>query len=486
LDDDKYFSKNNQPTDKLASWLQHQSPFPHMRSNGLATRLYLPAIKRVLSRDLQRFHAFEADSIRIEDHHHCHAAAGHYTSGWKKTLIFVADGVGDGLSTSVWIGDGERLTKLADVPYPHSLGLFFATITGYLGFRPFRHEGKLVGMAARGTAEKVPVAFPLSGRLLNHQLLVELGLPLKKWLKRLDDCRPEDVAAWLQTGLTNTIKPTVRWWIEQTGVRNIVLTGGIFANVELNRELLETGGNNYYVFPHMGDGGLAAGAAMIMHHQCGPWKANAFDTLALGPEIHPEEIEGETGLRGLSVVDIKGSAEAYLAKQLAQGQIVARACGRMEYGPRALGNRSIFAPTTDKAIHSELNQRLRRSEIMPFAPILLEDDLNEWVSGAENARAATPWMTINVKARAKLIDVCPAVVHVDGTLRPQVVNAQQYPKLYEMLKRYRSLTGIPALINTSFNIHEQPIVCSATEAVIAAKQANIDCIQIGRRIYQNG
>lgn len=484
LDDDKYYSKNNGPNEKLASWLQHRSPFPYMRSEGLLTRLYLPLIKRVLSKNLQQFNRFEATSMRIEDHHHCHAAAGHYTSGWKETLVFVADGVGDGLSTSVWKGRGERLTKLADVPYPHSLGLFFASVTGHLGFRPFRHEGKLVGMAAHGSAENIPVAFPLSGQLLNHQLLVELGQPLKKWLKQLDNCRPEDVSAWLQRGLTDAIKPTVKWWIEQTGVRKIVLTGGIFANVELNRELLTTGGDNYYVFPHMGDGGLATGAAMIMHHRSNPWKANAFTTLALGPDIETDANDINTG--DFAAVEITGSAEAYLAEKLAQGQIVARAQGRMEYGPRALGNRSIFAPTTNETIHHELNQRLRRSEIMPFAPILLEDDLDEWVLGAEKAKAATPWMTINVKARAKLIDACPAVVHVDGTLRPQVVSEQQNPKLYEMLKRYRSLTGIPALINTSFNIHEQPIVCNASEAVIAARQANINCIQIGQRIYQNG
>ena len=132
----------------------------------------------------------------------------------------------------------------------------------------------------------------------------------------------------------------------------------------------------------------------------------------------------------------------------------------MEYGPRALGQRSILAPATSREIHTELNTRLKRSETMPFAPVMLIEDLDRWVTGT-NGENALPWMTVNVKAKPELKRLCPAVVHVDGTLRPQVVSAKNNPKLHQLLHQYRLKTGIPALINTSFNMHEHPIVRTA-------------------------
>ena len=220
-----------------------------------------------------------------------------------------------------------------------------------------------------------------------------------------------------------------RWTILSAGglqrpVSNIVLVGGIFANVELNRVLLETGGEQYYIFPHMGDGGLAMGAAMLAVHREHSWSPRPLTSLALGPDLDETKIESEACTQGWTPMPLAHSPEQELAMRLAKGQTVARAVGRMEYGPRALGQRSILAPATDRAIHTDLNGRLKRTETMPFAPVMLIEDLDRWVTGAHSARHALPWMTVNVKAKPEAHRLCPAVVHVDGTLRPQVVSAK--------------------------------------------------------------
>ena len=484
LDDGKYFSKEDTVKARINSWIQHKSVFPYMRSEDRITQSYLPLIRRRLTKELQRKHQLTPRQISIEDHHHCHAAAGHFTSGWPKSLVIVADGVGDGIALSIWMAQKERLTLLRAIPYPHSLGLLFASVTGHLGYRPFRHEGKLVGLAARGKASRIPIPFPRLGHVLEGQLSVMLGQPLKSWLQQLQDHAPEDVAAWLQDGLMQSIEPLVRWWVSESGLKNIVLVGGIFANVELNRVLLQTGGDRYYIFPHMGDGGLAMGAAMLACHRQQPWAPRPFTSLALGPELDSHLILNEAKAGGMTLRSIEHSAEIELAERLAKGQIVARANGRMEYGPRALGQRSILAPATSREIHTRLNTRLNRSETMPFAPVMLIEDLNRWVTGTNGAQNALPWMTVNVKAKPELKRMCPAVVHVDDTLRPQVVSAKNNPGLYQLLHHYRLKTGIPALINTSFNMHEHPIVRTASDAIKAAKNANIRCLQLDKFIFE--
>ncbi|MEC8276715.1 MAG: carbamoyltransferase C-terminal domain-containing protein [Myxococcota bacterium] len=484
LDDGKYFSHKKGIATRLNSWIQHDSPFPYLRSDHWLTQSYVPLLRRKLSQQLQTRHHLNIETVSIEDHHKCHAAAGHFTSGWDQSLIIVADGVGDGIALSIWKAHQSQLTLLRTIPYPHSLGLLFASITGYLGYRPFRHEGKLVGLSARGDASKIPLKFPTTAPPLNGQLEIMLGQPLKVWLRQLDGQAPEDVAAWLQQGLTRSIDPLVRWWIAETGLKNIVLVGGIFANVELNRTLLKTGGKQYYIFPHMGDGGLAMGAAMLSVHRFQPWRSRPLTTLALGPDLKSTGLETMARRYGMEPVQITHSPEAELAERLAQGHLVARAVGRMEYGPRALGQRSILAPAINRSIHTELNTKLNRSETMPFAPILLIEDLDRWVIGAHFAQHALPWMTVNVKAKPELVRLCPGIVHVDDTLRPQVVSAKNNPGLYQLLHHYRQKTGFPALINTSFNMHEHPIVRTAEDAMNAAQQAKIDCLQLEQFVFE--
>ena len=188
LDDGKYFSKEDTVKLDSPAGFSINPPFPYMRSEDRVTQSYIPFIRRSLTKELQRKHQLTPHQISIEDHHHCHAAAGHFTSGWPNALVIVADGVGDGIAFSIWMAQKECLTLLRAIPYPHSLGLFFASVTGHLGYRPFRHEGKLVGLAARGKASRIPFAFQewaMPSRDSSASCWVSHS---KSWLKRSKPC----------------------------------------------------------------------------------------------------------------------------------------------------------------------------------------------------------------------------------------------------------------------------------------------------------
>lgn len=476
LDDGWFYSEADTPSARLSSWLQFESPFPRLRSDAPAARLLAPALRRVLGRDVARagLHA----PLDVYDHHDCHAASAFYTCGWSPALVVVADGVGDGLALTVYRGEHGRLTRLGAMAYPHSYGLLYATITGLLGFRPFRHEGKLVGLAARGNPDAVPLPFPFTGPPDDRRFQWGFGAPLRPFLEALRPYRREDVAAWLQRGVERDLVALLRHHVRATGLRSVALAGGVFANVRLNQKLGDEV-DHLYVHPHMGDGGLAAGAALLAWARTGaevplPQLPDAF----LGPAFSPEAMEGELRRAGVRWKRAQG-LEDEVAARLADGQIVARFDGRMEYGPRALGNRSILASAADRAMTDRLNVALDRSDFMPFAPLLLAEAADEWVEGLAPVRDAARFMTVTVQAKPSLAAACPAAVHVDGSLRPQLVDARTTPGLHRILAGYQRRTGVPAVINTSFNLHEEPIVHSPAEALATWKKARLDALALG-------
>lgn len=479
LDEGKFYPTSHSISGQFSEWVQSRSPFPYLETNNRITQGYLPLIRRHLMLEFQHNHGIKISRPEVFDHHLCHASAGHFTSGQKKSLVVVADGVGDGLTTSIWRGDGSQMTAMAKQKFPNSYGLFFATLTAFLGYKPFRHEGKLTGMAALGDPNKIPLKIPVIGQLMSQEFQVNIGTEMRQWLSPLKNYSPEDISAWLQDGVIRHFHALLKWWIKQLSAEHVVLVGGVFANVELNRRLLDTGAQNYYVFPHMGDGGLAVGAAMLQHYKNREWKASEFTSLYLGDDIDNSHALDSINRHNFRIMT-RDTPEKYLAEALAKGKIVARCVGRMEYGPRALGNRSILAEATGLDITNELNRRLERSDCMPFAPMMLEDDIEEWVEAPKGTNNCTPWMTINLKAKPCLIKKCPAIVHKDGTLRPQLISQTKNPALHMLVKHYRRLTGVPALINTSLNIHEEPIVRSAEEAIVAAKRAKISVLQVGK------
>ncbi len=447
-----------------------KSPFPYLESGSPWVKAMGGPLVRALSRRVREDIPDFRGEVAIVDHHRCHAAGAWFTSGVERALVLVADGVGDGLALSVWEGTGSELKRLDAWSFPHSHGLLYATITAMLGFRPFRHEGKVAGLAAVGDAGAVPVAWPFSGPVEARRLNSGLGPGLRKVIGGLRECRREDVCAWLQAGLEGDLVALVGHWIRKTGARAVALSGGVFANVRLNQRIGELAGlEHLWVFPHMGDGGLAAGAALDGCHVESPQPMrHAF----LGPGLDPTEVAAVVRTAGTRARRVEGLGER-IGMALAAGGLVGICRGRSEYGPRALGNRSILAPVVDVEVVPRLNRGLSRSGFMPFAPILLESALGDAVGKLGPAKAAAGFMTVTAEARAGFRSAAPAVVHVDGSLRLQIV-ADADPILGQALITL-GRQGLPkAALNTSFNLHEEPIVQTAGEAWRAAGAARLD------------
>jgi len=423
-------------------------------------------------------------------HHKAHAASAYYCCPWpdQDVLVITLDGHGESHCGSVWTGKQGKMESISWLSALHSVGNLYSAITAHLGFKPMRHEGKIVGLAAYGNPE------PLCSRLHDHVtskgrdfafdadliMLAMLGSrtgteeifhALTQGLSR------EDISAGLQKFTEEAVCGFVQAWVQQTGIQKLALAGGVFANVKLNQRIMELAEvDNIYIHPNMGDGGLAVGSALsaVADQQDGlspQFMASAY----LGPDIAEEEAK-----QALTTAGVAYTKPEFLAQEaaslLANGRVVARAAGRMEYGPRALGNRTLFASCSDPTINKWLNDRLQRTEFMPFAPIIMEEFAAEYFPAWRPDHYAARFMTITYDASEIAKKNIPAAIHVDGTARPQVLRQQDNPEVHAMLKEFHRKTGVPALINTSFNMHEEPIVCSASDAVRAFQLGNIDAL----------
>lgn len=476
LDEGQFYA----PNQRFSNWVQFRSPFPKLKpKQSVSWRWFQNRLTTSIERQLQALFEEKLPPVKLYEHHMCHAASAHFASGHSESLILVADGLGDGLALSIWRGTQNTVSKCFELPYPHSLGLIYASITGYLGYKPFRHEGKVTGLSARGNAKNIDLAFPFEGPFPYRNITTQF--PLYDWLKRLDGHTPMDIAAWLQSGIEKEIIGILRWAQAQFGKLPLTMAGGLVANVALNATIsrdIDT--PDIFVFPNMGDAGLATGAAYLCGAEFRQWKPKKITSVYWGPDI----TQTQTPQKSNQFIWRKSSEEELLrlaGKALANGKIVARAVGRMEYGPRALGHRSILCSAGQKEIHSTLNTLLSRTETMPFAPIMRKETATQWLNIPQNAWTATEWMTITVQAKRELIEMCPAIVHVDGSLRPQLVSKDTHPVLWQLLYQHEKMTGEPALINTSFNRHEEPIVCTHEDALRAFVESGLDALWLGNR-----
>ncbi len=270
----------------------------------------------------------------------------------------------------------------------------------------------------------------------------------------------------------------VRPFAEKTKARNLCLSGGIFANVKANAELFRSlGFDEVYIYPHMGDGGLGPGAALEFMQA----KPEPFDNVYWGPSYSDDEIEQalkSAGGQGLTYQRLD-DPEARIAELLTEKNVVARFDGRMEFGPRALCNRSILYGADEPEANNWLNKRLGRTEFMPFAPVVMKEHASKLFKGMDGTEHACQFMTIILDCTDWMKERCPAVVHVDGTARPQIVTKEINPSIHRVLSLYEQATGVPVLVNTSFNMHEEPIVCSPEDAVRAYLTSKLDYLAIG-------
>ncbi|MFN7919317.1 MAG: carbamoyltransferase C-terminal domain-containing protein [Bryobacteraceae bacterium] len=411
------------------------------------------------------------------EHHLSHAANSYLASGIDRALIVTLDGYGTGLAGSISIGEGGKIRRLHNIRYPHSLGTFYEAVTSSLGFRADRHAGKIVGLAAYGDPDLLtPILLERFKRSKGDFQMMQNNTI---WFSRYLAMRFPmiDVAAAYQRALEIVAADLVRDWVTETGCPNVVLSGGVTANVKMNQRIAEVPGvEKVFVYPNMGDGGCGTGLALYM-----TWPGGVgapIDNVYFGPGYTPAEVRA-----ALERENLKFSEPANLAAEVARringGEVVARFDGRMEYGPRALGNRSILYHGRDPEVNQWLNQRLGRTEFMPFAPVTMWEDRHECYKDISKAEHGAEFMTITFDCTPFMRQSCPAAVHVDNTARPQLVRREKNPGYYDILSEYKKLSGFPSLINTSFNMHEEPIVCSPDDAVRAFLDGRLDGLAIG-------
>lgn len=411
------------------------------------------------------------------DHHMSHAANAFYASGFETALCITLDGYGSGLAGSVSEAKDGKIHRLHGIHFPNSLGSLYEHVTSSLGFKPSRHEGKIVGLASYGDPDILTDV--LLSRIEQKEGDFKIAGANSVYFSRyLASKFPKiDVAAAYQKVLEVVASNFVKYWVDKTGIDTVVLSGGVTANVKLNQRIFEIDGvNQIFVYPNMGDGGCGTGAAL--YHSWPGGRKESISSAYFGPDYTDEQIEAALKAAGLAYEKPENYA-AEVAKLIHSGKVVARFNGRMEYGPRALGNRSIMYHAREPEVNQWLNKRLGRTEFMPFAPVTLYEARERFYLNMKGAEHTAEFMTITFDCTDEMKEHCPAAVHVDGTARPQLVKRDVNPGYYDIIAEYGKLSGVPCLINTSFNMHEEPIVCSPEDAVRAFLDGRLDYLAIG-------
>ena len=461
----------------------------HHRLKDLLARKRLIQIPELLERE----YAITAP-VKYYDHHYCHATSAYFTGNCDEALVVTLDGGGDGLSGSVYKGENGRLTRLAVVDSFNSLGNFYSYITHLCGFKAESHEGKITGLAALGKPAYINilrefVSYEDPGQI-HYSVPMYHRSALKQIASRLPaDFDKADLAASVQLLLEEIGIAFIRFWLWKTGIRSMAVAGGVFSNVKFNQRVHELGEvDDFFVHPAMDDSGLAVGgafAALAEAPGADPtYLLQRLKNVYFGTSYSDDEIRQCIEAFGLPAT-CESQITDVVARLLAEGRVVARFTGRMEYGPRALGHRSILYQTTDPSINNWLNAHLLRTEFMPFAPATLQEYADECFEGLNGARDSARFMTITFNCTQKMRAQSPGVVHVDGTARPQILDSEATPDLYQIAKAYHKLTGIPSLINTSFNMHGEPIVYTPEDALRSFKQGKLDYLAIGHWLVAN-
>ena len=431
--------------------------------------------------------------VYFMDHHFCHATSAYYTSGLEKATIVTIDGGGDAKSGKVYDVDDGRFAELQSISSFDSLGAFYSYITQICGFKAGRHEGKITGLAAHGKPIYVPILQKFlvekDGNIHNTANVFFLSA-----LEEIERALPEDfshkdLAASIQAYTEEMVVKLVTYWLERTKHFDVALSGGLFANVKINQRIHEIPSvTSIYVHPGMGDEGMPVGAALGLHYQLSEAEYDpdlvTMNHVYLGPEYCDDEIHQELDKQGVTAT-YYNNVETEIARLLTDGAVVARFNGKMEYGPRALGNRTILYQATDPTVNYWMNDALKRTEFMPFAPIVMTEHASKCFKHVDGAVNTARFMTITFDCTDWMASTCPGVVHVDNTARPQLVSKSDNPSMYRILADYYKLSGIPVLINTSFNMHEEPIVCTPSEAIRAFLVGHLDYLAIGNWIAKN-
>ena len=426
------------------------------------------------------------------DHHLCHAASTFLVSPFERAAILVVDGASEAHTTMLAAGEGAQIRPLMRVPLPHSLGQFYAAMTAYLGFVPDQDEYIVMGLAAYGEpryAEWLRTNVLLlqpAGQFILHTDVLDFhlardgqfstallqGLGPNRPADTEPDQRHRDIAASVQLVLEETLLHLGRELRRRTDCEDLCLAGGVAFNCVANRRLREDlGFRRIFVQPAAGDAGAALGAALWLATRRDARRPTEMRSSYLGPGYSEEACRDALENDGLIFERLPEEMLCTrVATALANGQLVCWFQGRMEWGPRALGNRSLLADPRREDMRALINSKVKhRHPFRPFAPAVLEERASEYF----DLPSPSPFMQFTVPTRPSAKGVIPAVTHVDGTARVQTVDRDSNPKFRRLLETFDRLTGVPVLLNTSFNVNE-PIVCSPEDAIRSFQRTQVE------------
>jgi carbamoyltransferase len=416
------------------------------------------------------------------NHHIAHAASAFHVSPFQKAAVMTLDGRGEKATTSYSVGNGNRLEMLGQVEMPHSLGILYEQVTGYLGFLHSSDEYKVMALASFGSPRYVAEFREIVhiGREGQYAIapprLEERFGPARRRGGPLEQ-RHYDIAHSLQVALEEAVLQLARWLHKATGLENLCLAGGVALNCVMNARVRDRGPfKNIWVQPAAGDAGTALGAAVWidLHERRTDERPAAMEHAFLGPAYGDQEIEEFLRWSNLPYRRLKNVAEES-ADLLVQDKVIGWFQGRMEFGPRALGARSILASPIHASMQAKLNEIKDREDFRPVAPVVLEEEAPRWFAGA----GWSPFMLFVFDVLPDKADRIPAVRHVDGTARIQTINRTQNAVYYDLLKAFQARTGVPVLVNTSFNTRGEPIVCSPRDAIESFWTSPLDALVIG-------
>ena len=415
------------------------------------------------------------------EHHLAHEASAFLAAPFPESAVMTLDGRGELATTTYGYFDGDRFSRIGEVQMPHSLGLLYEQVTDYLGFLHSSDEYKVMALASYGSPLFVSefremVNLGPDGRYeIQDVNLVERFGPARARGAEFTQ-KHFDIARSLQWVLEETAVELSRFLHDKTGSPNLCMAGGVALNCVMNARIRDAGlFERVWVQPAAGDAGTALGAAIGSDWQArGGEKSWHMDHAFWGPGFTDEEIEAFLQRSRLKYKRMKDIASD-TADVLAQDKIVGWFQGRMEFGPRALGGRSILASPLPPDMQQRLNEIKDREDFRPVAPVVLEEEAPNWFV---NGRAS-PFMLFVYDVAPDKAERIPAVRHVDGTARIQTINRQQNPLYYDLLKAFRQRTGVPVLVNTSFNTRSEPVVCTPRDAVECFWTSPIDALAIG-------
>jgi len=496
IKDIDYIGFYESPEKKLSRQLQY--PFASESDNEYRWLDYdLPI------REIREILGYE-NVIRTYDHHLSHAATAFYFSGFKESAIFICDGVGEWDTTSYWVGFGSKIELLHNEIFPNSVGLLYSTLTNFLGFKVLNGEYKVMGLAPYGVpkySEHIRKLFCCdeegnfclnmeyfdfanAKKMFKDSLSVLLGVPPRR---KESDITQEylNIAASLQQVLEEILVKKIKYLASIAGKKNLCLSGGVALNCVAVNSIRKTGFfERIYIPSSPGDSGAATGVAALAYIDATNKRHSyeKLETAYFGPSYSNNYIKDLLDSIEIKYNDYSNNEDSFcnsVIKEILEGKVIGFFQGRMEFGPRALGNRSIIADPRLSSMRDKLNNLVKKREAFrPFAPIILEEHFSDIIELSEPCY----FMSEVCKVISKL-DL-PAITHVDKTCRPQTINSKSNYILHKIMTKFFKITGCPVLVNTSFNVRGEPIVCSPIDALRCFGNSGIEVLAMGRMIIK--